>query len=240
MHIDHRQFTELSHEVDQLHHESMRTLEDEFAEVHFGAVAAEHREERRSFLKQVAAGGALLTVGSMVTPVGRLLPRAWAQDTPTDAELAAFAAGLELAAVAAYRTAVDTGKLSNATATVGAMFSGHHDEHAKALNAILGEAAVTEPNKTVLAEFEPMISGAADEAAILEIAYGIEEAAASTYLFAIGTLTDAKNAGALGTILPVESQHATVLATVLGKDPSEYLIDFVNEDAALDPADFPA
>ena len=44
----------------------------------------------------------------------------------------------------------------------------------------------------------------------------------------------------LATILPVESQHATVLATALGKPASEYLIDFLTTDAAVDPADYPA
>jgi hypothetical protein len=121
------------------------------------------------------------------------------------------------------------------------MFGGHHQDHADTLNGIIGEEeAVTEPNAALVAEFGPMIRAAADEAAILEIAYSLEEAAASTYLDAIGMLEDVRNAGALATILPVESQHATVIATALGKPVSEYLIDFLTTDAAVDPADYPA
>ena len=233
MQIDKRRLAELSDEVDQLHHESMRTLRD-------GAT-------RRSFLTKAATGGGLLTFGSMVAPVSRLVPAATAQeeeeDTPVsdDVELATFMAGLELAAVEVYRAAAATGKLTNAGNQIATMFGGHHQDHADALNEIIGEdAAVTEPNGALVDEFGPMIRAAADEAAILEIAYSLEEAAASTYLVAVGELEDARNAGTLATILPVESQHATVIATALGKPASEYLIDFLTPDAAVDPADYPA
>ena len=84
-----------------------------------------------------------------------------------------------------------------------------------------------------------MIQGAADEDAVLNVLYGVEEAAASTYLATIGAITDATDAGTLATILPVESQHATVLGTFLQKDPSSYLIDFVTTDTALDIKDYP-
>jgi rubrerythrin len=238
--IDKSQLDDLSQEADQLHHESMRTIREEFAEIHFGEVVPGHRNTRRSFLGKAGAGGALLTVGSMVMPLSRLMPAAWAQADPSDADLAKFAAGLELAAVRAYKAAAGTGKLSAQAKAVGVMFAGHHQDHADALNDILGDQAVKAPNKTVLDKFGPMITGAKDEPAILEIARGVEEGAASTYLLAIGLLDDAKSAGALGTILPVESQHATVLATVLKKPASDYLIDFVTTDNALKPADYPA
>lgn len=240
MQIDNRQLTGLTDEVDQLHHESMRTIKEEFGEIHFGELAKSTRDGRRDFMKKAGIGGAAITVGSMVAPISNLMPAAWAQDTPDDAALATFAAGLELAAVAAYGVAVKTGKLSDAAAKTGGVFQGHHQDHADALNSILGSAAVDKPNNTVVTTFGPMIEQAADEKAILTIAYQIEEAAAATYLFALGALQDPKNAGALATILPVESQHAVVLGTVVGKSPADFLIDFENQDAALDPAKFPA
>jgi rubrerythrin len=239
--IDKRRLSELSDEVDQLHHESMRTLREEYAEIHFGEVVPGHRATRRGFLTKAATGGALLTVGSLVAPLGSLVPAAFAQSASSDAELAAFAAGLELAAVEVYRAANASGKLRNSATDVATMFGGHHQQHADALNAILGEEeAVTEANKALVAQFAPAIRDAADEAAVLEIAYSVEEAAASTYLMAIGELEDASNAAALATILPVESQHATVLGAMLDKDPSDYLIEFLTTDAAVDPADYPA
>lgn len=240
MPIDRRRLRELSAEVDQLHHESMRTARQDLAEVHFGEVADELRPGRRRFLAQAAAGSAL-TLGATVLPVGRFLPAAWGAEEPSDADLAAFAAGLELAAVAAYNTAAGTGKLSGPASAVGTMFAGHHQDHADALNDILGEeAAVEKANPAVLKEFGPKLTGAANEKAILRVAYSIEEAAASTYLFALGVIRDPKQAGAVATILPVESQHATVLGSMLDMDPGEYLIDFVTTEHALDPADYPA
>jgi len=231
--IDKRRLAELSDEVDQLHHESMRTLRDSAT--------------RRSFLTKAATGGGLLAVGSMVAPISGFMPAAAAQEgegeapVSDDVELAMFMAGLELAAVEVYRAAAATGKLTNAGNQIATMFGGHHQAHADALNEIIGEdAAITKPNATVVDEFAPMIRAAADEVAILEIAYSLEEAAASTYLVAVGELEDARHAGTLATILPVESQHATVIATALGKPASEYLIDFLTPDAAVDPADYPA
>lgn len=241
MQIDKGQLSELTDQVDQLHHESMRTLKEEFGEIHFGEYAKATRGGRRDFMKKAGVGGAALTVGSMVSPISRFLPAAWAEDAPLDdAALAAFAAGLELAAVAAYGVAVDTGKLSAAAAKTGGTFKSHHQDHADALNSILGDAAVDKPNNTVVTTFAPMIQKAKDEAAVLTIAYQIEEAAAATYLFALGAITDLKNAGALATILPVESQHAVVLGTAVKMSPADYLPDFQNQDAALNPSKFPA
>jgi hypothetical protein len=238
--IDRRQVRELTDEVDQLHHESMRTIREEYAEIHFGEIVPGHRESRRGFLTKAVTGGAVLTAGSLVLPVSRLVPAAWAQSASPDVELARFAASLELAAVEAYKAAADSGKLDNTATEIGAMFGGHHQQHADALNAVVGEdVAVTKPNAKILDQFGPMIADAADQAGVLEVAYQLEEGAASTYLLAIGRLEDARNAGSLATILPVESQHATVLATILGKDPKDYLIDFLNTDAALDPSDYP-
>ena len=129
MQIDKRRLAELSDEVDQLHHESMRTLRD-------GAT-------RRSFLTKAATGGGLLTVGSMVAPISRFVPAATAQEAPVsdDVELAMFMAGLELAAVEIYRAAAATGKLTNAGNQIATMFGGHHQDHADALNEIIGEDA---------------------------------------------------------------------------------------------------
>jgi len=241
VHIDERRLAELSEEVDDLHHESMTTIAEEFAEVHFGEVAAESRPARRDLLRRAVAGGALLTIGSVVAPLGRLMPAAWADLPPDDAELARFAAGIELAVVAVYGLAVESGKLSLANDSLGRLFSGHHRQHADALNEALGEEnIVTAPEPVFLQRFAPDIDTAGDEAAVLEVAYTIEEVAAATYLFAIGKVGDADSAGTLATILPVESQHATVLATILDKDPRDYLVEFLTTDQAAKPADFPA
>jgi hypothetical protein len=236
--IDRRRLTELTEEVDQLHHESMRTIGDELGEAHLGEMAPGFRSNRRRFLTRMAAGGAVLTAGSMVAPIAGLVPAASA--ATSDLDLVRYMASIELALVEIYREASDTQKLRLHVADAAATFGGHHQDHADALNTLIGETGtVTDPNKKLQQQYKSQLQGAADEDAVLTILYGVEEAAASTYLASIGALTDSTDAGTLATILPVESQHATVLGSLLQKPATSYLIDFVTTDAALDIKDYP-
>lgn len=240
MHIDSRQLKALSDEVDQLHHESMRTIHEDLAEVHLGEAVPGHRASRRRFLAKAAAGGTLLTVGSFVAPVGRFVPAAFAQSASPDVDLASFAAGVELALVQTYRVAVDIGKLDAEVSRVARLFGGHHQAHADALNTIVGEDnAVVEANTAAVNDFTGQVQGAAGQNAVLEVLFSLEEAAASTYLGAVGTVDDATDAGTLATILPVESQHATVWATVLDKPTNQYLIEFLTTDDAVSASTYP-
>lgn len=240
MGIHPRRLRAMTDEVDQLHHDSMRTVSDQLEEVHLGGLAREHGPARRRFLQQMAAGGAVLSVGSQLVPFGRLLPAAWAQEgaeEPTDLEIAAFAASVELAAAAAYRAAVDSGQLSEPVTALARLFGSHHSAHAGALNDLLAEE-VMEPNDALLSQVTSLIEASDDEARVVEVALGIEEAAAATYYAALGTL-DQQVAGAVATILPVESQHAVVLATVLERPRSQYLPVLQDDDAAIAAADYP-
>ena len=81
---------------------------------------------------------------------------------------------------------------------------------------------------------------ASDERAALRVALALENEAASTYLFALGSLeaTDALQVAA--SILPVESQHAVVLATLVNQAPGETFPVFETQDQALTPDEFPA
>jgi rubrerythrin len=238
----------LAQSVDDQHRDAMRTVREELEEVHFGETASLLRQSRRQLLKKAGAGGALLTIGNMVVPFTRLLPAAAAQEL-TDIDIATFAASVELAAVQAYQVAIDSGKVTDAAVGAAAtLFQSHHQEHAGAFNGLVTQNGGTEagPNQAILDAFGPMLTGAADQTAILEIAFGLEQAAASTYLFALGALTVPEAYSATATILPIESQHAVVLGFVLGKAPADYLPSFesVTEGpgtaAALDPAQFPA
>jgi rubrerythrin len=232
VHIDKTQLREMAAEVDELHNESMRTFREEAGELHFGAA---RRDSRRSFMKKAGVSGALITVGSALVPITRFMPAAWAQEGPDDAAIAKFAATFERAAVSAYGVAAKSGKLSDAAVTVGTLFAKHHTDHALAFEGILKSDPV-EPNSQILADFGPLLQGAADQAAILEIAFTVEQAAAATYLFALGLLDDPANAGATATILPVEAQHAVVLGTILKKDIGAYMPAFQNTEgnAAID------
>ena len=199
---------------------------------------------RRSFLTKAATGGGLLTVGSMVAPISRFMPAATAQEAPVsdDVELAIFMAGLEL------RGGEDI--LPSGRGHREADRRREPDRH-DVRRPPPGPRRCPErdhrggrggrgPDATLVDEFGPMVRAAADEAAILEIAFSLEEAAASTYLNnTIGEVEDARKAGVLATILPVESRPATVVAAALGKPASEYLIDFLTTDAAVDPGRLP-
>ena len=146
---------------------------------------------------------------------------------------------MELAAVAAYTAAGETGLIDPAVLEVATMFAGHHQEHADAFAGVAGDAATGEANQAVLDVFAPKIADAADQAALLQIAQDLENGAASTYFFSLGILQDPTNALAVATILPIEAQHAVVLGQALGQDLEEYVPSFESQAAALNPADFP-
>lgn len=240
MGINPRQLRDLSDEVDQLHHESMRTVREAYGEIHLGGLAREHGPARRRFLQQVAAGGAMLTVGSQLLPLGRMLPAAWAQaddEGPDDIAIAAFAASVELAAAAGYRAAIETGMLSELVAPVARTFGSHHGEHAGALNEFLAQP-IEDPNAGLVDMLTPRFERANSQTALLEILLEVEEAAAATYYVALGTL-DQVPAAAIATILPVESQHAVVWATVTGQPVEDYIPELQGDDGAVSPEEFP-
>ena len=64
--------------------------------------------------------------------------------------------------------------------------------------------------------------------------------AASTYLFALGSLEAMAALQLVASILPVESQHAVVLATLVNQSPGETFPVFETQDQALTPDEFPA
>ena len=239
MEITTRELRHLASDVDEQHREAMKTLGEELEEVHHGETARRLGSSRRRFLRNAGLGGAALTIGQSLVPMSRLLPSAWAQDEFSDADLAAFAESVELAAVAAYEAAAERDLLDRPVLQVATMFAGHHEEHAGAFAGVAGDAASGEANQALLDEFAPMIEDAEDQAALLEIAKNLEEAAASTYFFSLGVLQDTENALAVATILPIESQHAVVLGQALEQDMEEFLPSFENQEAALDPAEYP-
>jgi hypothetical protein len=243
MEITEHQLHRMVREVDDIHREGMTTFDEDNRELIFGELRTGRTgTSRRRFLAGAAGGGALLTVGSMVAPVGRLISPAAAQDAPSVEDLAVFAASVEYAAVAAYGAAADSGKVTTpAVADAATLFADHHQQHGDAFVALV-ERNDIEPNPGLLEMVGGQITDAADENAVLEIAYGVENAAAATYLFALGVLDDVGASQTMASILPVEAQHAITLGFVLGKplDDQTLMPPFETTDAALDPAELPA
>lgn len=158
-----------------------------------------------------------------------------------DAGINAFAQSVELALVQTYAELESSGK----TATPNALeatrtFAVHHQEHAAALGAAAGNDATTTPNRRLANMFRARLRGASDERAALEVAFELENEAASTYLFALGVLEAMGALQLAASILPVESQHAVVLATLLDQPPRETFPTFETQDQALKPDEFPA
>lgn len=240
MRISSRHRRALLRDVDDQHRVGMRTMAVDIAELHHGEGAKVMGPSRRTFLKGLGLGTGV-AIGATVLPMRQLLaPVLRSGQALDDATIAAFAESVELAAVAAYTAAAGSGKVT--TAAVGeaaAVFAGHHTEHAAAFGAAAGDKATGSANAALVAELGPVITSAADEAAILEIAYTVENAAAATYLFALGALTSAEALSLTASILPVESQHAVVLGTVLGKPLTDLVPAFQNEDGFVDPAKYP-
>ena len=83
------------------------------------------------------------------------------------------------------------------------------------------------------------MAAAADEKAILKIAYDLENAAAATYLFALGALTSKAALQLTASILPVEAQHAVVLGSVLGLKLADIIPSFQTTTGAVNPTDYP-
>ena len=236
MEITARQLRSMVEDVDDAHHESMRTLASELEELHFGETSRRMVEGRREFLKKAGTGAALAL--SAAVGASTVLARAAAAQAPLpiDVLVATYAARVELAAVAAYEAAAARGLLDQAAIGLATVFIGHHNDHAGAFNGLLtavGEHTVGQPDGGLLSEFTPLIAGAPDAAALLEIALGLEQAAAATYVDALGQLQMPEAALAVAQIAPVESQHAVVLATALNKPIAERLPAFEATSSSL-------
>jgi hypothetical protein len=235
--ISEKELRRMVADVDDQHRAAM----DTFTEDNRGLIF-ETGPSRRTFLTGLGLGSAALVVGSAAMPMGKLMPKAWAQTTPSDGDIATFAASVEYAAVAAYQAAAKSGLVKNkAVLAAATTFAGHHQQHGDAFKAAGTNPNVT-ANKGVLDMVTPQLTAAKTENDVVALAYGLENAAAATYIFALGVLTNDKAYNAVASVMPVEAQHAVALGFVLGKtlDDPAFMPSFETKDGALDPAKFPA
>jgi len=238
MEISERELTEMVRAVDETHRSGMSTMPADLVELHHGEGARMMGEERLRVARGIGLGGAAVAIGAAMVPLSQLFQPAFAQSG--DAGIAAFAQSVELAAVAAYQAAAASGKVKTpAIATAATTFAGHHKEHAAAFGAAAGSAATGKPNAKLLAALSPQLAAAPDERAVVTLAYGLENSAAATYLFALGALMSEAALQLTASILPVEGQHAVVLGSVLGKPATEYVPSFQTTDTYVDPTKYP-
>jgi hypothetical protein len=232
-----RQLRQMASDVDDMHHEAMRDFREEVADVHLDAA----RSSRRRFVQRAGlagVGGALLAAGGGFAPLARLGGRAGAQEL-TDTQIAGYAQSVELAAVAAYTAAAPA--LQGDVLAVAQLFLGHHQDHADAFGAVAGDDARPQPNEKLVAAVTPTLDAVAQAVAagrdattdVLQFAKTVEDQAAYTYAAALTLLQDPAYAAATSTILPIEAQHATVIALALGEGPDQWFPTGAFESAAL-------
>lgn len=144
-------------------------------------------------------------------------------DAQGDIVILRTASSLELLAVDVYEKAIKSGLVK--TPAVGdavTLFQGQHREHAELFQGAtkkLGGKPMTEPNPVVAQSLEAPIAALADEAAVVQLALMLEQAAAATYQASVGQFKDLKLNQAVMSVGGVEARHAAVLAGVLKQPP---------------------
>lgn len=237
---DHRALRQMAEQVDEQHHEAMRTIHDDLAERHLGTADDELTASRRRFLTRAGIGGAAVVIGGTSFSLATMMPASLAQTTTTepsdgDMSIVQFAQTLELAAVAAYGAAVDTNRLDTVVAETARTFALHHHDHADALAVIAGKKALNTANDQIVQVFAPAIKSAGDQNAIVRQLYQLEEGAAATYELALGLLESPDTAEAAASIMPVEGQHAVAWGQFLKLPTEQWLPPFQTKTDALDP-----
>ena len=238
MELTQQELHRLAAEVDELHHDGMRTFREETAEVHLDAARA-----RRRAVAGTAAVGAMLATPFLV---GGIAHATTPKSMTDDMAIAGFAQSVELAAVEVYKMAAPL--LSATTKPVAELFMTHHQQHADAFGAVAGASKATGPNQKLVTALGPTLAGLKDETGALEFAFTLEGQAAYTYAGALTVLQDPAYAKATSSILPIEAQHQVVLGLALGKSladvfptgafESAALGDGTDPKAGLDPAKF--
>ena len=173
--------------------------------------------DRRDLFRAAGKAGLALGLAAAGRPVFAI-PR---KDAPLSANydditLMNTALALEHEAIWAYGLAGRSGLLSAKAKEVGLLFQGSHELHRDLLvDAIKGKAAQpVEPKKEYVFGV-PL----ANEKDVLELAFKLEVGAARVYLYTVDRFQDRALSASAGRILSDEVLHATVLRSVLGREP---------------------
>lgn len=142
---------------------------------------------------------------------------------------------MELALVHAYAKVAPL-LSSPAAAAAGAAFAGHHAAHAAALARVAGGAPVAGPGPGVSSQMESALRGARAEHDALSALYEIETKVAATHQYLLEKLQADPAIHQVAAVLPVEGQHAAVLAVMLHKDVRDLSPAFQTHDGYYDPS----
>ena len=246
--ISEHELDAMTAELDMLHKETFPGVQKTFSEVRANLAhlrtSAGHDAGRRTFL--LGLGGAALVggVAACSSSGGSGTTSAPPQSTTSaapkssssngggkytgDLKVVALAAALENLAVAAYQGAIKMagagklGKVPPAVATFAATAMAQHKDHAAGWNSVLSKSnvpMVTTPALTITKTEVAKLGKAKNVVDVAKLALALEDAAASTYQFAVGAVQDPAGIMQAATIQPVEAMHAAILNFVLGQYP---------------------
>jgi hypothetical protein len=150
---------------------------------------------------------------------------------PFDTEYAAFAESLELAVVTLYNDTLL--KLTGENVATAARFRDHHHDHSKAYAAVAAGKATGVPNGALLLTKAAAVQALADESSALGFLVTLENQMAETFAYALTLLTSPEIYQRMVMTLPVESEHAAVLGTILQLGPEGLFITGPFENASV-------
>ena len=171
---------------------------------------------RRDIFRAAGKAGLALGLAAAGRPLLALPEKSSDKSVYDDISLMNTALALEHQAIWAYGLAGNSGLLSAKAREVGLLFQGSHEMHRDLLvGAIKNKGGNPVESESKYAFGVPL----ANEKDVLELAFKLEIGAARVYLYTVDRFKDRTLAGSAGRILSDEVLHATVLRSVLGRDP---------------------
>lgn len=234
--ISEHELNAMTRELDDMHQDSMSLVRSNMAEVTDRIAAATRAvANRRTFLLGGAAvvGGAALAACGGSSSGGSTPTKGGSSTGGTspytgDLKVVALAAALENLAVAGYGLVLKSagkgtyGKVPPAIAQFASTVQKQHHDHAKAWNGVLkgaGLPQVKDAPLTIAVGAVQALTDAKSITAVANVALGLENTAAQTYVFATANVMDPGGIATAASIGPVEAMHAAILSFVLGKYP---------------------
>ena len=173
-------------------------------------------KHRRDLFREAGKVGLALGLAAAGRPL-IAVPR---KDAPSgsadDILLMNTALALEHEAIWAYGLAGRSGLLSAKAKEVGLLFQGSHEIHRDLLTDAIKRKSGRPVEPKTDYQFGVKLSNEKD---VLELAFKLEIGAARVYLYVVDRFADRALAASAGRILSDEVLHATVLRSVLGRDP---------------------
>jgi hypothetical protein len=203
------------------------------------STASATNPSRRTFLTRAVVGGAVVSSGVLAGTATGLLPSLPAgADDLSDADFAAFAIPLELAAVEICQAGLDSGVLADDAAATIRSVQGHHQKVVDTLTTLAdADAPAPVSNTTFAKSYTTEIRGAAASEAVLLVLTRLEDTLTATHLAALASIPDPVTAKVVSQVLAAEAQQAAVLGRAGGLALGELTPDTVSTDGAVEPGD---